>query len=96
VLGIIDVSAVLRTRWYKRGYSEQANRTSTIVLKSAVSESRVLVKFGGAMATVAEVLLETLILSDVKRVYGLPGDSLNGFTNSIGKHKQTEWIARFD
>src|SRR5260370_34075621 len=44
------------------------------------------------MATVAEVLLETLILSDVKRVYGLPGDSLNGFTNSIGKHKQVEWI----
>jgi pyruvate dehydrogenase (quinone) len=29
---------------------------------------------------------------DVKRVYGLPGDSLNGFTNSIGKHKQLEWI----
>jgi pyruvate dehydrogenase (quinone) len=44
------------------------------------------------MATVAEVLLETLILSDVKRVYGLPGDSLNGFTNSISKHKQVEWI----
>jgi pyruvate dehydrogenase (quinone) len=44
------------------------------------------------MATVAEVLLETLILSDVKRVYGLPGDSLNGFTNSISKHKEMEWI----
>jgi hypothetical protein len=44
------------------------------------------------MATVAEVLLETLILSDVKSVYGLPGDSLNGFTNSISKHKQVEWI----
>jgi pyruvate dehydrogenase (quinone) len=44
------------------------------------------------MAIVAEVLLETLILSDVKRVYGLPGDSLNGFTNSIGKHEQMEWI----
>jgi pyruvate dehydrogenase (quinone) len=44
------------------------------------------------MATVAEVLLETLVLSDVKRGYGLPGDSLNGFTNSISKHKQMDWI----
>ena len=44
------------------------------------------------MATVAEVLLETLILSGVKRVYGLPGDSLNGFTDSISKHKEMEWI----
>jgi hypothetical protein len=70
VLGIIDVSAVLRTRWYKRDYTEHANRTSTIVFKSAVSESRVRVEFGGAMATVAEVLLEALILSDEKRVYG--------------------------
>jgi pyruvate dehydrogenase (quinone) len=44
------------------------------------------------MATVAEILLETLILSDVSRVYGLPGDSLNGFTNSIGEHKEIKWI----
>jgi hypothetical protein len=34
---------------------------------------RVRVEFGGVVATVAEVLLETLILRDVKRVYGLPG-----------------------
>jgi pyruvate dehydrogenase (quinone) len=44
------------------------------------------------MATVAEVLLDTLILSGVQRVYGLPGDSLNGFTNAIGKHKQIQWV----
>ena len=44
------------------------------------------------MGTVAEILLETLILSDVRRVYGLPGDSLNGFTNSISKHKEIQWI----
>ena len=44
------------------------------------------------MATVAEILLETLILSDVSRVYGLPGDSLNGFTNSISEHKEIQWI----
>ena len=44
------------------------------------------------MATVAEILYETLSLSGVKRVYGLPGDSLNGFTDSLGKHKDMEWI----
>src|ERR1700743_134050 len=44
------------------------------------------------MATVAEVFLDTLILSGVERVYGLPGDSLNGFTNSIGEHGDIQWI----
>ena len=44
------------------------------------------------MATVAEILYETLNLSGVKRVYGLPGDSLNGFTDSIGKHNNIRWI----
>ena len=44
------------------------------------------------MATVAEILYETLNLSGVKRVYGLPGDSLNGFTDSIGKHNNMRWI----
>ena len=44
------------------------------------------------MATVAEILYETLSLSGVMRVYGLPGDSLNGFTDSIGKHRDMEWI----
>jgi pyruvate dehydrogenase (quinone) len=44
------------------------------------------------MATVAEILYETLKLSGVKRVYGLPGDSLNGFTDTIGKHKDMGWI----
>jgi len=40
----------------------------------------------------AEVIVETLIASGVKRVYGLPGDSLNGLTDSIRKHSQIEWI----
>ncbi len=30
--------------------------------------------------TVAEVVLATLKASGVRRVYGIPGDSLNGFT----------------
>jgi len=40
----------------------------------------------------AKVLVETLIASGVKRVYGLPGDSLNGLTDSIRKHSEIEWI----
>ncbi len=44
------------------------------------------------MASVAEILVETLALSGIKRVYGLPGDSLNGVTDSLRKHKDIEWI----
>ncbi len=44
------------------------------------------------MASVAEVLVETLALFGVKRVYGLPGDSLNGVTDSIRKHKDVDWV----
>jgi pyruvate dehydrogenase (quinone) len=44
------------------------------------------------MTTVAEVLVQTLALSGVTRIYGLPGDSLNGVTDSIRKHKGLKWI----
>jgi pyruvate dehydrogenase (quinone) len=42
--------------------------------------------------TAAEVIVETLIKSGIKRVYGLPGDSLNGITDSIRKHREIQWI----
>jgi pyruvate dehydrogenase (quinone) len=44
------------------------------------------------MGSVAELLIETLILSGVKRVYGIPGDSLNGVTDSISKRKDIQWV----
>ncbi len=44
------------------------------------------------MASVAEVLVQTLALSGVKRVYGLPGDSLNGVTDAIRTHPELQWI----
>jgi thiamine pyrophosphate-dependent acetolactate synthase large subunit-like protein len=40
----------------------------------------------------AEVIIETLIASGVKRVYGICGDSLNGITDAIRKHGEMEWI----
>jgi pyruvate dehydrogenase (quinone) len=42
--------------------------------------------------TAAEVIVETLIASGVKRVYGLPGDSLNGITDAIRRHPEIQWI----
>jgi thiamine pyrophosphate-dependent acetolactate synthase large subunit-like protein len=42
--------------------------------------------------TAAEVIVETLVASGVKRVYGLPGDSLNGLTDSIRRHPEIEWV----
>jgi pyruvate dehydrogenase (quinone) len=44
------------------------------------------------MASVAEVLVKTLVLAGVKRIHGLPGDSLNGVTDSIRKHSEIEWV----
>src|SRR5216683_1749219 len=44
------------------------------------------------MANIAEVLVETLVAAAVKRVYGLAGDSLNGMTESIRKHRSIEWL----
>ncbi|WP_263382058.1 ubiquinone-dependent pyruvate dehydrogenase [Granulicella arctica] len=41
---------------------------------------------------VAEVFVETLVQAGVTRVYGVVGDSLNGFTNAIRQHKEIEWL----
>ena len=40
----------------------------------------------------AELIVETLVASGVKRVYGLPGDSLNGLTDAIRTHGEIEWV----
>jgi len=45
------------------------------------------------MATVAELLVSTLALAGVQRVYGVAGDSLNGITDSIRKRGAIRWIS---
>ena len=45
-----------------------------------------------AKKTVAELLIETLIAAGVKRIYGVPGDSLNGVTDSIRTNKEIDWV----
>ena len=42
-------------------------------------------------ATVAEVMVATLKASGVRRVYGLPGDSLNGFTDALRRDGEVTW-----
>jgi hypothetical protein len=42
-------------------------------------------------ATVAEVMVATLKTSGVRRVYGLPGDSLNGFTDALRRDGELAW-----
>src|SRR5213592_1900781 len=41
---------------------------------------------------VAELLVETLLRARVERIYGVPGDSLNGITDSIRRQEQPRWI----
>lgn len=43
------------------------------------------------MVTVAENMVSTLQASGVKRIYGIAGDSLNGFTNAL-RTSEIEWI----
>jgi pyruvate dehydrogenase (quinone) len=41
--------------------------------------------------TVAEVMVATLRASGVRRVYGIPGDSLNGFTDALRRDGEIAW-----
>jgi pyruvate dehydrogenase (quinone) len=45
-----------------------------------------------ARKTVAELLVDVLAEAGVERVYGVPGDSLNGITDSIRVRKDISWI----
>jgi pyruvate dehydrogenase (quinone) len=42
-------------------------------------------------STVAEVVVATLKASGVRRIYGLPGDSLNGFTDALRRDGEITW-----
>ena len=43
------------------------------------------------MATVADHVIDTLRTSGIRRVYGLPGDSLNGFTDALRRSDGMSW-----
>src|SRR3954454_19950699 len=43
------------------------------------------------MTTIADVLVATLKASGVRRIYGLPGDSINGFTDAIRRSGDIAW-----
>src|SRR3984957_7635708 len=42
-------------------------------------------------STIADVVVATLKASGVRRVYGLPGDSLNGFTDALRRDGDLIW-----
>jgi pyruvate dehydrogenase (quinone) len=46
------------------------------------------------MASTADVMVATLRASGVRRVYGIPGDSLNGFTDAMRRvgHAGAGWL----
>ncbi|MFE6736179.1 ubiquinone-dependent pyruvate dehydrogenase [Microbacterium sp. NPDC057650] len=44
------------------------------------------------MTTVAENIVQTLRANGVQRVYGIPGDSLNGFTDALRKDGTIRWV----
>jgi pyruvate dehydrogenase (quinone) len=52
---------------------------------------RVLPKGGVMPRTIADVMVATLKASGVRRVYGLPGDSINGFTDALRRDGEVAW-----
>jgi len=42
--------------------------------------------------TIAELMAETLRSIGVRRVYGVVGDSLNGFTDALRRQKEIQWV----
>jgi pyruvate dehydrogenase (quinone) len=42
--------------------------------------------------TVADQMVETLAAAGVSRVYGIVGDSLNGFTDALRRHGDIQWL----
>jgi len=42
--------------------------------------------------TIADLMAETLRLAGVRRIYGVAGDSLNGFTDSLRRQKTIDWV----
>ncbi|MEA2802379.1 MAG: hypothetical protein QOE49_2474 [Rhodospirillaceae bacterium] len=42
--------------------------------------------------TIADLMAETLSVAGVQRIYGVVGDSLNGFTDSLRRQKKIDWI----
>src|SRR6266404_9120687 len=42
--------------------------------------------------TVADQMVETLAAAGVKRIYGIVGDSLNGFTDAIRRQDKIKWV----
>jgi pyruvate dehydrogenase (quinone) len=43
-------------------------------------------------ATVADQMVETLAAVGVRRIYGIVGDSLNGFTDALRRHGGIAWL----
>ena len=44
------------------------------------------------MPTVAEHMIDQFYTQGVKRIYGVPGDSLNGLTDALRENGQIEWV----
>src|SRR5882757_6106475 len=42
--------------------------------------------------TVADQMVDTLAAAGVERIYGIVGDSLNGFTDSLRRHGGIDWL----
>src|SRR4051794_10245270 len=54
-------------------------------------DSKAAESVGSMSFTISDLIVETLERADVRRVYGLPGDSLNGFTDALRRNGNISW-----
>jgi pyruvate dehydrogenase (quinone) len=57
-----------------------------------VNKSGVLERNNSMAKRVADLLVDVLLEAKVERIYGVPGDSLNGITDSIRTRQEIQWI----
>ena len=73
------------------GHDRSSVMTATRTSHEVGREVAHLAKGAVVPTTVADVMVATLKASGVRRVYGLPGDSINGFTDALRRDGEVVW-----
>lgn len=45
------------------------------------------------MSNIAEYIIDRLVTAGIKRIYGICGDSLKGFTDCLRRRKEIQWVS---
>jgi sulfopyruvate decarboxylase TPP-binding subunit len=73
-------------------HTDISDATTTLIAGIATAGALLAIQRSLIMSfTVSDLIVETLKKAGVQRIYGLPGDSLNGFTDAIHHDGTLSW-----